>query len=87
MSTKKTGGVAMERYGTVRINLASVIEKKGISKNKLSQRAEMQRTQLNNYCNNTISRLDIDVLGRLCTVLECEIGDILEFVPPNQIEQ
>ena len=77
----------MERYGTVRINLASVIEKKGISKNKLSQRAEMQRTQLNNYCNNTISRLDIDVLGRLCTVLECEIGDILEFVPPNQIEQ
>lgn len=74
----------MERYGTVRINLASVIEKKGISKNKLSQRAEMQRTQLNNYCNNTISRLDIDVLGRLCTVLECEIGDLLEFVPPVQ---
>lgn len=74
----------MERYGTVRINLASVIEKKGISKNKLSQRAEMQRTQLNNYCNNTISRLDIDVLGRLCTVLECEISDILEFVPPVQ---
>lgn len=71
----------MERFGTVRINLAQIIEEKGISKNKLSQRAEMQRTQLNNYCNNRISRLDIDVLARLCTVLECDISDLLEFVP------
>lgn len=74
----------MERYGTVKINLEKLIEARGISKNKLSQRAEMQRTQLNNYCNNTISRLDIDVLGRLCTVLKCEIGDLLEFVPPDE---
>ena len=74
----------MERFGTVRINLAQIIEEKGISKNKLSQRAEMQRTQLNNYCNNRISRLDIDVLARLCTVLECDISDLLEFVPPEK---
>ena len=73
----------MERYGTVRIKLLDMIQMRGISKNKLSQRAEMQRTQLNNYCNNTIARLDVDVLGRLCTVLECEIGDILEFIPPE----
>ena len=74
----------MKRFGTVRINLAQIIEEKGISKNKLSQRAEMQRTQLNNYCNNRISRLDIDVLARLCTVLECDISDLLEFVPSEK---
>ncbi len=74
----------MEKYGTVKINLAKLIEESGISKNKLSQRAEMQRTQLNRYCNNTIARLDIDVLARLCTVLGCEIGDLLEFVPPEK---
>ena len=74
----------MERYGTIKIHLAELIEKEGISKNKLSQRAEMQRTQLNHYCNNTISRLDIDVLARLCMVLKCEIGDLLEFVPPDK---
>ena len=74
----------MERFGTVKINLAKLIEESGISKNKLSQRAEMQRTQINHYCNNTITRLDIDVLARLCTVLECEISDLLEFVPPKK---
>lgn len=74
----------MERFGTVKINLSKLIEESGISKNKLSQRAEMQRTQINHYCNNTITRLDIDVLARLCTVLECEISDLLEFVPPEE---
>ena len=74
----------MEEYGTIRIKLDELIEKSGISKNKLSHRAEMQRTQINNYCKNNITRLDADVLARLCTVLECQIGDLLEFVPPEK---
>ena len=74
----------LERYGKIIIHLDELIEKAGISKNKLSQRAEMQRTQLNHYCNNTVTRLDVDVLARLCTVLNCEIGDLLEFIPPEQ---
>ncbi|MBR4424860.1 MAG: helix-turn-helix transcriptional regulator [Oscillospiraceae bacterium] len=73
----------MERFGTIRIKLAELLEVRGLSKNKLSQRAEMQRTQLNHYCNNTITRLDIDVLARLCTVLNCGIDELLEFVPPE----
>ncbi len=73
----------MDRYGTIKINLAKLIEESGISKNKLSQRAEMQRTQLNKYYNNKITRLDIDVLARLCTVFDCKICDLLEFVPPK----
>ena len=74
----------MEKYGTIKINADKLIQEKGISKSKLSQRAEMQRTQLNHYCKGTITRLDVDVLARLCTVLECEIGDLLEFVPPQE---
>ncbi|MBO7304607.1 MAG: helix-turn-helix transcriptional regulator [Clostridia bacterium] len=72
----------MHEYGKIKIKLDELIKSKGISKNKLSQRAEMQRTQLNNYCKNEITRLDTDVLARLCTVLECRIEDILEFIPP-----
>ena len=75
----------MEKYGTIRIKLGELIRKAGISKNKLSPRAEMQRTQLNHYCNNEITRLDIDVLARICTVLDCKIEDLLEFVPPDQV--
>ena len=74
----------MEEYGSIRIKLDELIRKAGISKNKLSHRAEMQRSQINHYCNNDITRLDIDVLARICTVLNCEISDLLEFVPPKK---
>lgn len=74
----------MGEYGTIRIKLDELIQKSGISKNKLSHRAEMQRTQINNYCNNKVTWLDTDVLARICTVLDCQISDLLEFVPPEQ---
>ncbi len=74
----------MEKYGTIRIKLDELIQEKGISKNKLSHWAEMQRSQINHYCKNEIARLDIDVLARICTMMECEIGDLLEFVPPEK---
>ena len=73
-----------KEYGTIRIKLDELIKKSGLSKNKLSHRAEMQRTQINHYCNNEITRLDIDVLSRICTVLNCKIGDLLEFIPPQK---
>ena len=73
----------MNEYGTIKIKLDELIKQRGISKNKLSHRAEMQRTQINNYCKGIITRLDTDVLARLCGVLECKIEDILEFVPPT----
>ena len=74
----------MENYGTIHIKLEELIQKAGISKNKLSHRAEMQRSQINHYCNNEITRLDVDVLARICTVLDCRIEDLLEFIPPEE---
>lgn len=70
-------------YGYIKIKLAELIVEKEISKNKLSHWAEMQRTQINQYCNGEITRLDTAVLARLCTALDCKIEDILEFVPPS----
>lgn len=77
----------MNEYGKIKIKLDELIKKEGISKNKLSHRAEMQRTQINNYCNNKIARLDVDVLARICTVLNCKIEDLLEFVPNEENEK
>lgn len=71
-------------YGSIKIKLTELIKEKGISKNKLSHRAEMQRSQINQYCNGEITRLDTAVLARLCTVLECKIEDLLEFIPPEK---
>lgn len=76
----------MEEYGTIRIKLDELLKKSGMSKNKLSHRAEMQHTQINNFCKNKITRLDTDVLARICTALNCTISDLLEYVPPKKEE-
>lgn len=74
----------MEKYGSIRIKLNELLEKSNISKNKLCHRAELQHTQLNNFCKNKITRLDTDVLARICTALECDISDLLEYIPPEE---
>ena len=79
--------IIMNDYGKIKIKLDELIKREGLSKNKLSHRAEMQRSQINNYCNNTIARLDIDVLARICTVLNCKIEDLLEFVPAEKTNE
>ena len=71
----------MNSHGTIRIKLDELLKKSGMSKSKLSHRAEMQRTQINNFCNNKITRLDTDVLARLCAALNCSISDLLEYIP------
>ena len=70
-------------YGHIIIKLDKLLAKSGLSKNKLAHRAEMQRSQVNAYCNNTITRLDTAVLARLCTVLNCRISDLIEYIPPS----
>lgn len=71
-------------YGYIRIKLNEIIQQQGISKNRLAHRAEMQRTQLNQYCNNQVTRLDTAVLSRLYYALGCKLDDLIEYIPPEQ---
>ena len=74
-------------YGYIKIKLDQLLRDKKISKNRLEHRAEMQRTQINNYCHETITRLDTAVLARICHALDCKIEDLLEFVPKESIKE
>lgn len=71
-----------QKFGNINIKLGELIESKGFSKNKFAQLAQLQRTQLNKYINNEVVLLNIDVLARMCTVLDCDISDVLDFKKP-----
>ena len=73
-----------EDYGHLEIRLKELLQQKGLSRNKLSYKAEMNWKQVDNYCNNNITRLDVFVLCKLCTVLECNIEDLLVFCPTEK---
>lgn len=70
-------------FGTVKLHLKELMQKQNLSLSKLSFRAEMQRTQLKHYYDGSIQRLDIAVHTRLCYALNCDLNDLLEYIPPE----
>lgn len=73
--------------GEIKININRLIAKNGLSKNAVAKATDYHRTQFNKYCANKIQRFDLTFLARLCEVLNCEAGDILEYVPPERMEK
>lgn len=70
--------------GKVIITLDEYRLKRGISKYKIIKNCNVSSAQLNSYCNNKVARIDLPVLARICDYLECEISDILKYVPNTE---
>ena len=71
--------MAEPTHGKVILTLDEYRLSRNISKNKIVQGARVQRTQLQNYCNNKVARVDLDVLARSCDYLDCELSDIMRY--------
>ena len=59
----KAKALAREQKREDELHLLELIEKRGISKNKLSQKGELERTQINNYCKNKINNLIFQLIS------------------------
>ncbi|MDU2373909.1 MAG: helix-turn-helix transcriptional regulator [Peptoniphilus harei] len=70
----------MQNFGKIIFKIDRVLEEKNISKNKLEKEANLQRTQLNSYCNNKVKRIDLETIAKICCVLDCKVEDIMEYV-------
>lgn len=70
-------------FGRINIKLGEIMKQQNISVNKLAFRSEMQRTQLKAYRDNEVQRVDLAVLARLCYALDCELSDLIEYIPPQ----
>lgn len=69
----------LKNYGKVEIVLKSLLDKKGISRNKLCTMIAANYDLVNRYYNNRVIRIDIDIIARMCFALECDISDILKY--------
>ena len=71
-------------WGQFDFCLQEYCERNRVSKNRLMREAELQFAQLKCYYNNRIVRPDLTVLARICTVLNCNLSDILIYTPPSE---
>lgn len=63
----------------VRLILDKVLENKKITRYQLAQMTGIQYQIIDNYYKNKVVRYDSYVLDRICSALECEISDIIEY--------
>ena len=71
--------VMIDVKGMTQAQAESMLKEKNISKNKLCEACNLQRTQLNNYCKNKVTRIDFTILAKLCEFLDCTPNDILKL--------
>ena len=69
----------LKNYGKVEIVLKDILEKKDISRNKLCTMIAANYDLVNRYYNNKVTRIDLDIVARICYVLDCEVSDLIKY--------
>ena len=52
-----------------------------MNRNQLAVLVNANFSVIDKWYRGEVERLDLDILARICYVLDCEIGEILEYRP------
>lgn len=69
----------MKDFGKIDMTLDEYLKEHKISRSSLTRRTELQYSQILKYCKNDVQKIDLSILAKLCTVLNCNIEDILKL--------
>ncbi|CZR99456.1 TPA: helix-turn-helix transcriptional regulator [Clostridioides difficile] len=64
----------------IRIKISELLGKYKMSRIELSEKTGIRPSTITALYNETIKRIDIDMLDKLCDVFDCNIEDIIEHV-------
>lgn len=72
--------INIKQYGKIKIKLAEVMDRKSITRNKMRTLTGVKYEVIDRYYKaKNVERVDLDFLAKACFVLDCKIGDLLEY--------
>lgn len=71
--------VSINNYGKIKLHLKELIEERKMNRNSLAKAANTRFEVIDKWCKNKVEKLDMDVLARICFVLDCKVSDIIEY--------
>lgn len=69
--------------GCYLFKLDDLLEENKISKNKIMRDTNTDFKVIQRIFNGELSKIDITVVARLCDYLDCNMNDIIEYIPNN----
>ena len=70
------------------INLDVMLAKRKVSVTELSERLGITMANVSNLKNGKAKAVKLETLNKICRILDCQPGDILEYVPdPEEKEE
>ena len=71
--------------GKIVLRLDRMMVERKISLNELADRVGISNVNMSKIKNNKVTAIRFSTLAAICKVLDCEVGDILEYQKDNTI--
>ncbi len=71
--------VSINEYGKIDICLKELMSARNITRNYLAKAANTRFEVINKWYRNEVEKLDLDVLARICYVLDCSPDEIIKY--------
>ena len=71
----------------IRVNLDVMMAKRKMSLNELSEKVGITLANLSILKNNKAKAVRFSTLDAICKALDCSVGDIIEYVPAEDLRE
>lgn len=70
-------------YGKINLHLKEILDRLQIKRGRLAKLTDTRFEVIDKWYNNNVERLDLDILARICYVLDCEPSDLISYDKPE----
>ena len=71
--------ITINDYGKITVHIKEIMDSKGITRNYLAKASNTRFEVINKWYNEQVEKMDLDILARICYVLDCSPADIIKY--------
>lgn len=72
--------------GMIKIHLSKMLGERRMTQAELSRRTGIRANTIGELYHELAERVNLDHLDRICKVLNCELGELIEWVPDSDTQ-
>ena len=73
----------IREYGRIVLSLDKLMDERKITRNKLAKLIDVRFEVVDRFYEGSLERLDLDILAKICFVLDCNVCDLVSYKAPE----